>query len=543
MKCLLSRNSLIVFRPRLAIPALIILLLTAPLPGLLHAQDSEENVEIIVNVLPKKGMKFDESALYREDQEVIQAVMCSSGADEVNALALLSSRHILMAGSLGAADNPLADRPRLGCSEAGVRSGAFIAVTDATFRELIRVAFLPSTFSHIHHIEVADDGSVFLGGSSARKGGDNGLAVMKLSSDLRQVIWSQQVRGNLMSGMTLLPDLSVVVAPDKNPFISRIAADGSRTLPFGEEPYFRTDGANPDVRQAWWFDQHYPESGVIGATYLHGNSGGVGTTRDGNLVFLTSNFVRHKDGSPDFDPMLIKFTPEGKVLWATHLLEGLPALSDHKSPFLYVCPYSGDIIATMRQHGHFANNLVVGPNAYLKTDNWLTGDIMIGWIGRIDPDTGRVKAGTMYFPDLGRPPEGGKRSANSLIPSAVRTDPEGNIYLAGKAAYKLDTTLHAFQSEKLGDSGFISVFDASLQNLRYANLITGNGYRYDPRTLVVTERGPLVATTIRRDPETKQPARLIHSHADKTNFLSEDLKAENGILFSLLPSAPWRENW
>jgi hypothetical protein len=432
----------------------------------------------------------------------------------------------------------------LGCSEHGANAGAFIGVTDAHFRELKRVAFLPSAFARIRHVEIAADGSVFLGGESPHGTGEQRLAVMKLPSSLLKPIWQANVAGDQMSGMAVLPDGTVVVAPNMYPFISRLKADGSGLLPFGTEPTFRTDAKNPDIYQKWWLDQKYPESGVASASYHRGNAGGVAATQDGNLVFLTTNFVKHKTGSPDFDPMLIKFTTEGEILWATHLLEGLPALSDHKSPHLYVCPYSGDIIATMRQHGHFATNLQVGSRAYLKTDNWLTGNIMIGWIGRIDPSTGAVKAGTMYFPDMGTAPIGGKRTANSLFPEVIRTDREGNIYLAGMAAHKLETTLHAFQPEKMGDSGFISVFNPDLSKLLYANLITGYGYGYRPTAMVVTEIGPLVASQITEKVQTRaHRPQLVPSNTDKTTFLSDQTLGKEDIFFSLLPSAPWKENW
>jgi len=523
----------------------LLLLIEVISTGVLHAQShAPDDVEVVVNVLPGRGSKFNEEALYREDQEVIQGVFGSSDGDEIQALRLLPSGHILLAGRIGSPSSNLINRPRLGCSERGANSGAFVGITDSHFRELKRVAFLPSAFSHIRHVEIATDGSIFLGGESPYGSGERGLAVMKLPPTLLKSIWLANAAGDKMSGMTVLPDDTVVIAPNQHPFISRLKADGSGLLPFGNEPTFRTDGKNPDVYQKWWIDQKYPESKVVSADYHRGNAGGVAATQDGNLVFLTSNFVRHKDGSPDFDPMLIKFTTEGEILWATHLLEGLPALSDHKSPHLYVCPYSGDIIAAMRQHGHFSTNLEVGPRAYLKTDNWLTGNIMIGWIGRIDSSTGALKAGTMYFPDLGQPPKGGKRTANSLLPRVIRTDPEGNIYLAGTAAHKLATTLHAFQPEKLGDSGFISVFNPDLSQLLYANLITGHGYTYTPTAMLVTELGPLVASQISPKVETNGPRpQLVISNTDKTTFLSDQPLGKEDVFFSLLPSAPWKENW
>lgn len=523
--------------------SLMLLFIGLGFPLLLPGQE-DENVEIIVNVLPGKGMKFDAEVLYREDQEVIQGVLGSADDDEVQALRILPTGHILMAGYMGSPASKLAGMPRLGCSEPGASAGPFIGITDSQFRNVAYVAFLPSRFARIRHIEIARDGAIFLGGESIQGSGEQGLTVMKLPANLSTVIWQAFVRGDQMSGMAVLPDDTIVVAPNQSPFISRLKADGSDLIPFGADQHFRTDAKNPQIYQKWWLDQHYPESGVASATYNRGNAGGIGVTRDGNLVFLTSNFVRHKNGTPDFDPMLIKFTPEGEILWATHLLDKVPALSDHKSPHLYICPYSGDIIATMRQHGHFADNLLVGERAYLKTDDWLTGNIMIGWIGRIDPDTGGLKAGTMYFPDVGSPPEGGKRRANSLLPSAIRTDKDNNIYLTGIAAYKLETTLHAFQAEKMGDTAFISVFDPTLTRLRYANFITGPGFSYIPTAMVITELGPLVASQIRpKEGDNLPRRRLIHSNTDKTNFLFDRSVGKSDILFSLLPSAPWKEEW
>lgn len=519
------------------------LIISLIFPLSLSAQQ-DEDVEIVVNVLPGRGAKFDAEALYREDQEVIQGVLGSTEEDEVQVLRVLPSGHILIAGYAGASSEYPANLSRLGCSEPGAQAGSFIGIVDSQFRKMTHIGYLPSFFTRIRQVEIGKDESVFLGGESTKGSGNQGLAVMKLPSNLSKVIWQATLPGDRMTGMAVLPDQTVVVSPNRHPFISRLKADGSGLLPFGNDPQFRTDAKNPQIYQKWWLDQQYPESGVANADYHRGNAAGVAATRDGNLVFLTSNFVRHKDGSPDFDPMLIKFTTGGEILWATHLLDKVPALSDHKSPHLYVCPYSGDIIAAMRQHGHFSDNLVVGPHAYLRTDNWLTGNIMIGWIGRIDPDNGQVKAGTMYFPDLGRAPEGGKRTANSLFPLAIRTDQDGNIYVAGTAAHKLDTTLHAFQSQKMGDTGFISVFNSNLSRLLYANLITGYGYSYEPTALVVTELGPLIASKIETKTQSSpRRPQLIYSNTDKTNFLSDHTFGKSDVLFSLLPSTPWKEQW
>ena len=508
--------------------------------------EPEEDVELIINVLPGKGMKFNPEVLYREDQEVLQGVLGTSGNDDVRAMTLHPSGKILVTGVTGASHSLLSSLPRLGCTEPGKDAGAFLAITDKHFRTWEQVAFFPSTFSMIRHIQIADNGDIFLGGETHQGKGEHALAVMKISADLSTMVWRASARGDYMTGMVVLEDGSVVVSPNEVPFISRIQPDGKGLIPFGDHQHYRTDGKNRDIYEAWWLGHGFPDAGVKSVRYHRGSSAGVVATQDGHLVLLTTHFVRHTNGTPDFDPMMIKFTLDGELLWATHLLEGLPALSDHKSPCIYVCPYSGDIIAGMRQHGHFAvgNNLQVSDNAYLKTDNWLTGNIMIGWIGRIDPDDGSLKAGTMYFPDLGLAPDGGKRTANTLLPLVVRTDPEGHIYVAGVAAHRLATTIHAFQSEKLGSSGFISVFNPTLDRLLYANLVTGHGYGYKPTSMVITEWGPLLSSTLTpKPPPLKNRPQLITSNTDKNAGLSDAAAGGTDVLFSLLPSAPWKENW
>jgi len=510
-----------------------------------HVGEREEDVEIVVNVLPGRGgeggdkpLKFDEEAIYREDQEVIQTILGSTGNDAVYDIAVREDGLVMLGGALGG-PGTLKGARHLGVSSRG-DSGAFIAVADPMLRKIENFAILDSDVAAIRELAFGKDGSLFAGGDLK----DKGLVVYKFSPDLSKKLWRATADGDEMTGMALMEDESVVVSPNKHPFISRIKPDGSGLIPFGKDRKFRTDGKNPQIRDAWWYGNEYPESGVASASYHRGNAGGVGVLRDGNLVFLTTNFVKHKNGSPDFDPMLVKFTPEGEVIWATHLLQGLPALSDHKSPDIYVCPYSGDIMATMRQHGHFSTNLKSSKDAVLDpAKGWLTGNIMIGWVGRINPADGELKAGTFYFPDMRRPPEGGKLTANSLLPSKVRTDKEGNVYLIGNSAYKLDATMHAFQSEKMGSCGFISVFNPQLNRLRYANLITGRGFGHKPVAVAITETGPVVASTLEMPKVPASDTQIVTANSDKTNYGSDKLQGNNDVLISLLPSAPWLENW
>ncbi len=490
--------------------------------------------EVQVNVLPKKGMKFDPLAIYREDQAVLQGAFGTSADDTVTDLATLPDGRVLAIGTLGAPAEAAKRFPVTMADGVGATGSAFLAVFDPTFRQMERLVPLPKDITRPACIRVAPDGTVFVGGDAAAV---DRLAVMKFSPALDVMLWRADAVGDRMTGLALMPDGSVVVAPDQAPFISRIRADGGGLIPFGNEKHFRVDGANPQVADKYWGGNGYSDLGYRGCTYQRGGSGGIGVTADGNLVFFTSNFVRLPDGSPDFDPMLLKFTPSGELLWARNLLQGLPSPSDQKSPYLTVDPHSGDLLLTLRQHGSFANNMAVGPQAYLTTESWLTGNIMIGWIARVDAGTGDVKAGTMYFPDMGRPPKGGKRTANSLFPSAVRADAAGRIYVTGATAYKLTTTRHAFQPEPLGGSGFLTVFDPDLSRVLYANLLTGQGFNLQGTALTVTDGGPIVAAALKRG--AKPPFGFVAANAEKTDFLSPEPTGEKDAMLSLFPSQTW----
>jgi hypothetical protein len=53
-----------------------------------------------------------------------------------------------------------------------------------------------------------------------------------------------------------------------------------------------------------------------------------------------------------------------------------------------------------------------------------------------------------------------------------------------------------------------------------------------------------VATSVnlRQDSKVVLP-RLVYSNTDKTNFLTDQPLGGQDVLFSLLPSAPWKEGW
>ena len=472
-----------------------------------------DDVEVSVDIPGVRGGgKFRASNITREENKVVQAAFDGMLDD------LIASRSggFFIAGT-------------------GANARAFVARLSRDARTLEQRIELPPEFLDAICIAEGPDGSVAVAGRDHSEG----IRVGLIPPGLEKLQWSRTVTGDRPASVAVAPDGSVVVCPEQKPFVSRIAADGSRLIPFGNNDTFRTDGANPDIYKAWWEDCGFAKAGHSGPRYHAGGCAGVVALPDGEFVLFTTNFLKHPGGLPDFDPMLLRFNSEGKIIWCTNLLDGLPAESDHKQPHMVLDPGTGDLLLTAVQHGHFHHNLIASPRAFLTPHEWLTGNIMIGWIGRVDAATGRPKAATFYFPELSGQLVGGKKRANSLFPAKPALDAEGNFYVTGKSAWKLPTTLHAFQTEPLGGSGFLSVFNPDLTRLLHSSLITAKGFGMAGKAVAIASGGPVVLGSYETDKPSE--ADFVSSNADATNFLLEKPAAPKGGFFGIYPSGNWFE--
>lgn len=472
-----------------------------------------EDIDVQVDIPGvRSGGKFRASNITRDENKVVQAAFDGMLEDLIR----------LRNGSFLIAGTDSSRRP-------------FVARLSRDARTLEQRLELPTEFLDAVCIAEGPDESVAVAGRDHKEG----IRVGLISPGLEKLQWSRTVTGDRPASVAVAPDGSLVVCPEQKPFVSRIAADGSRLIPFGQNETFRTDGANPDVYKAWWEDCGFAKAGHSSPRYHAGGCAGVVALPDGEFVLFTTNFLKHPGGLPDFDPMLLRFNSEGKIIWCTNLLDGLPAESDHKQPHMVLDPGTGDLLLTAIQHGHFHNNLIASPGAFLTPHEWLTGDIMIGWIARVDPATGKPKAATFYFPELSGQLVGGKKRANSLFPAKPALDAEGNFYVTGKSAWKLPTTLHAFQTEPLGGSGFLSVFNPDLTRLLHSSLITAKGVSMAGKAVAIASGGPVVLGSYEIDKPAE--ADFVSSNVDATNFLLEKPAAPKGGFFGIYPSGNWFE--
>jgi hypothetical protein len=490
---------------------------------------STEDVEIQVDVFGGKGAgKFDRANITREENKVLQAPFAGGDGSTLNQVIAAPDGSLYFCGSLG--DNPLKTLPFSSASDP--EGSAFVAHLTPDARTLKSLLRLPREFTSARRLAIAPDGTVVVAGESSGE-----LSVARVSGGLDEILWTKKVTGDTVASLAVAPDNSVVVCPSTIPFVSRIAPDGSKLIPFGNSQTFRIDGANPEIFKAWWEGCGYAAAGYKGgATYLRGGNAGVAALPDGTFVLFSSNFLRHPGGGPDFDLMLLKFNGDGKILWCTNLLDGLPAESDQKSPSMLIDPYTGDLLLCANQHGHFKHNLIFTDGAYQNPHPYITGDITIGWVARVDPATGKPKAATYFFPEIPGSLVGGKKRANSLFLIAAASDKAGNLYVTGASAYKFETTLHAFQSE--GNSGaFIAAFSPKLDRLLYASLITEPGSEIEPTSIAVAPGGPVTVGNF--SPKKSRASEFSPTNADVTNYLLPHLAGPRGSFLNYTPSGPW----
>ncbi len=509
--------------------------------GETHGAPAEPEVEYQSTILPGKKLKFDAQAIYSEDANVLQGFFGSNGNDEIACVLALPDGRIAATGMLGNAAGLSGSLPRPAIPGIQPGGSAFLAVFEPKMRKMEGIILLGADVVRGRKLALGTDGSLFVGADRPDKT-QPGLAVFKFSPGVDRLLWRRDVAGDHLTGLAILSDQSCVVSATHHPFLTRIKADGSGPAPFGATEQIRVDLANPEVHAAYWQDLGYAEKGVRMQASLRGGVGGIVATKDDGIVYLASHSIRlggrEFGGAPDFDLMLLRFGPDGKLAWATNLAAGIPNPSDHKLPRIAYDPWTGDILVTAIQHGHFARNqnLILTEAAFLDVDNYFTGDIMIGWIGRIDAATGKVKASTYFFPDLQKAMQAGKRFASSLFPEAILADADGRVYVTGATGYKLQTTLHAFQTDPMGGPGFLAVFDRDLSRLLHCTLITGRGYGARGRTLTLGQLGPVIGSSITPgDP----PVEVVVANPEKTNYLSPKLLGGEDGMLSMYPSSTW----
>lgn len=485
-------------------------------------------------VIPDK-MKFAEGNLYDEDEKILHGVFGTSGDDAITDLARLPSDQIVAVGKMGKPAEFDRSIPRFDVSGGG--GTGFVAIFEPKMRQMEAIAFMPRDVPAVKRVQLAPDNGVIIAANLSKET-ENGIMLLKFAPGLQSVEWRRDMPGREIADIEVMKDGSILVLDSSHPRIHRVKADGSGLIPFGQSDSIRVDLGNPQVQQKYWVDLGYKAQGYSARKQTHC---AVVESTDGNIVYI-GNISTSASYGPDFEPIMLKFDREGNLLWATHLCETIPAESDHKDQIMTVDRKTGDILVGMIQHGHFTHNLKA-PGGLISNQilnaNWLTGDIMIGWIGRVDSQTGEVKYGTFFFPQRSKEMEGGKYWANSLFPRDIAVDDDGNIFVTGRAAGTLSTTGNAFLTRYLGGS-FLAVFRPKLDDVIYVSYIGHEGIDVRLEALVLSPLGPVVAGSakISKSPSAKD-ARVLATNIEATNYLKGNLLGGSDIQLTLLPSFFW----
>jgi gliding motility-associated-like protein len=179
-----------------------------------------------------------------------------------------------------------------------------------------------------------------------------------------------------------------------------------------------------DPLQLWWgtyFGGNKGSEGVAISTDSTGNVFVLGNTDShdlpthpyGTLAYFQGVYGGANNGGGFGDAFLLKFANGGQLLWATYF--GGSAIDQAKS---MKCDLNGNIFITGLT---YSNNFPIknpGGNAYVDSTNGFTGQSQDIFIAKFSND-GQYRWGTYYG------------SNDTDVPSALDTDPSGNVYVTG----------------------------------------------------------------------------------------------------------------
>ncbi len=222
----------------------------------------------------------------------------------------------------------------------------------------------------------------------------------------------------------------------------------------------------------------------------------------GDFVVSGTNQYDFKEGEnkkfPAFDFFLARYSGEGELRWSTNLYQEGDSVHtpDQKAVDLAYDAARDEVICLVKQHGSNVYRLM----GDLSGD---TGNLMIGWVGRVSAQDGKLKAGWYFqnnrngkYEEDGRPvsPPYPKLSGNDLRRVAVGKD--GRVFLCGSAGAMMWTTGEEAkgwpEGKGGGQEGCFVILDRALKRVLWAEVTDpGEKVRWFGM-LVREERGEVV---------------------------------------------------
>lgn len=194
--------------------------------------------------------------------------------------------------------------------------------------------------------------------------------------------------------------------------------------------------------------------------------------REGNVI--VAGTIPFHMGFPDFDPFLIKFSPQGKFLWNNCFLAGLLSEPDQKTQSMTVDPSNGDILISYWQHGNNSRTLLLAPDGWLRQFTGTNGNIKISWIGRVDAATGQLKNATLLHSRLPESRNPKWPDLNSVSLAKIAADDRGRVFATGGTTLNLPVTSNAFLPSvtEYGGHPFFAVIKPDLSGPVYCTYLS-----------------------------------------------------------------------
>lgn len=374
-------------------------------------------------------------------------------------------------------------------------------------------------------LAIAADGSIAIGGRALGSIGQHpqvegdfrrrDSVVGRLSADGSKLFWMAEGGPNSteVTGLAIDQDGRIYMAAGGRAqgnlaYVLRYNPDGTRSnFARAHDEGGENWAINFDVRT-----ENFKAPGQIGAFYAKGTEGDGynydgedgpwgnvrfflhGIREGGQIVFLPNgDFIvtgtlqyDFREGAnrrfPAFDAIVARYNQDGQLLWSTNLYQPGDSVHtpDQKPRSLIYNPVNGYLYAAIIQHG----SNIYRFKGDLRGD---TGNLMITWVGRIDPDDGALKDGWYWMNNRHRQydargfpasPPHPRLSGNSV--GKLGVDGEGRIYLTGNAGASAWTSPHAWrdwpESQSGGGNPALIVLSPDLTEKHYVTMIRGETY-------------------------------------------------------------------
>ena len=421
----------------------------------------------------------------------------------------------------------------------------FLAEISADGTDMLWMSVFGGDLIRPEVLALGPDGSIAVGGRIQNRGkghpeiqGDfDGIdsVVGRIAADGSRVLWMREGGPNQQTirGLAVDQDGRVYFSAGgrergMRAYVIRLNADGSHSnfaksaLGGNEFWAINFDVRTPEFKVPGQIGDFYAKG--VGQAYAYDGPNGWGAVRwwlhgireGGHIVFLPDgdfvvtgslqyDFVKGRDRRfPAFDLIMARYTQDGELVWSTNLYQEGDSVHtpDQLDQHLIYNPANGDLYVAAIQHGS---------NQYRFKGELIgdTGNLMIGWIGQVNPENGELRNGWYWqsnrngqYTQRGSPLSPPHPQLSGNRPARITSDSKGRVYMVGRGSARMFTTPNAWkpwpESQVGGSSPGIVVLSPNLDRHEFVSTIRGDDERSgttnaEARAVVVNQHGVWIA--------------------------------------------------